>query len=56
VPIGILFWVLMLIWFVFGLYWNWPSDRATAGPAGSHVLLFLLFVLVGWKLFGPPLQ
>ena len=21
-PIGILFWVLMVLWFLFGLYWN----------------------------------
>lgn len=44
-PMGILFWVLMLLWFIFGLYWNWGPERANFGPIGGHVLLFLLFVL-----------
>jgi hypothetical protein len=55
-PMGILFWVLMLIWFIFGLYWNWPADRGGAGIVGGHIMLFLLFMLLGWKVFGPPLQ
>ena len=56
-PIGILFWVLMLLWFFFGLW----SDRGNiqAGnwaPFGGNLLLFVLLGLLGWRLFGPVLQ
>ncbi len=54
-PIGILFYVLMLLWLVFGLWWNWPVE-GKYGPIGGNLLLFLLLLLLGWKVFGPPLQ
>lgn len=55
---GLLFWVLMLLWLVFGLWTYWPaSGGSTAfGPVGVNLLLFLLIGLLGWKAFGPPLQ
>jgi hypothetical protein len=57
VPIGILFWVLMILWFVFGLYWEGPSIReGRYGVLGGNVLLFVLLGLLGWRLFGPVLQ
>jgi len=46
----------MLIWFLFGLYTNWNTARENFAPIGGHMMLFILFLLVGWKLFGPPLQ
>jgi hypothetical protein len=56
VPIGILFWVLMILWFVFGLYWEGPSIReGRYGVLGGNVLLFVLLGLLGWRLFGPVL-
>ena len=56
-PAGIMFWVIMLLWLLFGLYWSWPpsGDRGI-WPLGSHIMLFLLFLLLGWKVFGAPLQ
>lgn len=57
--IGFLFWLLMILWFIFGLYWNWgpaASTPAGVGPMGNHVLLFILFFLLGWKAFGFPIQ
>ncbi len=48
------YWILMLIWLVFGLWSNWPA--AGIRPLGGTLLLFLLLVLVGWKVFGPPLR
>lgn len=53
--LGLAFWVLMLIWLVFGLAWHFGVIGAH-GPLGSALLLFLLFLLLGWKVFGPPLQ
>ena len=53
--IGLAFWILMLIWFVFFLAWHFGGVPGTWGPLGSTLLLFILFLLLGWKVFGPPL-
>lgn len=56
-PMGILFWVLMLLWFFFGLYVNREGIRGGAyGPVGGNLLLFVLLGLLGWRCFGAPLQ
>jgi hypothetical protein len=55
--IGLLFWILMLIWLLFGAWTNWPGmQTGVYGPFGGTVLLFILIGILGWKLFGPPLQ
>lgn len=57
--ISLLFWILMLIWLVFGLWVNWPArtDNPVAfGFLGGNLLLFLVISLVGWKVFGSPLH
>jgi hypothetical protein len=56
---GLLFWILMLIWLIFGLVTYWPAGGGSAqsyGPVGVTLVLFLLIGLLGWKTFGPPLQ
>jgi len=54
---GLMFWILMLLWFVFGLFWHFsPGVVGAYGPLGSTILLFLLFFLLGWKTFGSPVQ
>lgn len=56
-PIGILFWVLMVLWFFFGLYWSWPSGGSpNMTVVGGNLLLFVLLALLGWRVFGPVLQ
>ena len=56
-PKGLLFWVLMLVWLIFGLWASWPASGSTNfAPVGGNLLLFLLIGLLGWKEFGPPLQ
>jgi hypothetical protein len=57
--IGLLFWILMLVWLLFGLWSQWPAGGGSAiayGPVGGSLLLFILIGILGWKLFGPPLQ
>lgn len=57
-PKGVLFWVLMVIWFIFGMWWNWPSEpgpRAFGGLGGT-VLLFVLLFILGWAAFGFVVQ
>ncbi len=51
--LGLAFWIIMLIWFVFGIY----NNSSALGPwLGNHGLIFILFLLLGWKVFGPPLH
>lgn len=55
--LGLCFWVLMLIWAVFGLVSTWPgSPVGSYWPIGNMVLLFALFLLLGWHAFGPPIH
>jgi len=53
--IGLAFWILMLIWLVFGIAWHFGLV-GTFGPFGGALLVFILFGLLGWKVFGPPLH
>jgi len=49
-PLQILFWVLMLLWLVLG--WGRRGEPfANWGP--GWLLEFVLFFVVGWKVFGP---
>ena len=53
--IGLAFWIIMLIWLVFGLLIHFGIvDGVYAGA--NVILLFVLFALLGWKTFGPPLH
>jgi len=56
-PIGILFWVLMILWLFFGLGYRAAPDRFGAyGWAGGVLLELILFGLLGWQVFGPVLH
>lgn len=52
--LGLAFYVLMLIWLVFGIYIGYTG----AGHLylGGNILLFILLLLLGWKVFGAPLH
>jgi hypothetical protein len=53
--IGFIFWLLMIIWAIFGLIWRWPGTAARVGvygPVGDWLLIFILFFLLGWRNFG----
>jgi hypothetical protein len=54
--IGLIFWILMLIWFVFGvaLQGGWIAGPYTGW--GNVLLLFILFLLLGWHSFGAPVH
>lgn len=57
--LGLAFYILMTFWLVFGIVWpRWPApgQRAPWWPLGGDLLLFLLILLLGWKVFGPPLH
>jgi len=53
--LGLAFWILMLIWFVFGVVVH-IGLAAPYGTLGNMLLLFMLFLLLGWKVFGAPIH
>lgn len=54
---GILFWILMLLWLIFGFYLNWNVIQGGAyGIAGFNILLFILLGVLGWQVFGSPVK
>lgn len=54
---GLAFWVLMLVWLVFSFAYNGaPARFGPYGWAGGYILLFILFALLGWHDFGPPIH
>ncbi len=51
---GTIFWVIMLVWFVFYLL-------TSIGPYPIYghygvVIEFILFLLLGWQVYGRPVQ
>lgn len=46
------YWILMLVWCVGGVY----RHRANLRAGGPDLLLFVLLLLLGWRVFGPPLH
>ncbi len=46
------YWIVCLVWLVFGVWSNWPNVKA----GGGSLVLFILLLLLGWKVFGPPLH
>jgi hypothetical protein len=57
VPIGLLYWLLLILWLIFGAWAYWPAAGTPAGwrPIGGNLLMFVLFVLIGLELFGFPI-
>jgi hypothetical protein len=52
---GLIFWILMLIWFVFALA-VFGGFAGHYGPVGNNLLTFILFLLLGWQVYGPPVK
>lgn len=47
------YWLFMALWLFFGIW----RDRANLWPAiGGHALQFILFVIIGWQVFGSPVK
>lgn len=58
---ALLFWLLMLFWFFFGIAPTWPRNvpegqRRSYYGFGGSLLLFVLLGLLGWHAFGSPLH
>jgi hypothetical protein len=56
-PLGSIFWMLMIFWLIFGVAWNsFPTQFGPAGSWGNWFLLFILFAILGWHDFGPVIH
>lgn len=54
---ALVYWILMLLWLVFGLWGAWPAGpNPNYKPIGGNLLLFVLLVILGWHAFGPPVH
>ncbi len=51
----LIFWVLMLVWLIFSLA-AYGGYAGHYGVVGGSLLQFVLFLLVGWSCYGPPIQ
>ena len=55
--LGLAFWILMLIWLIFGLVSGYqPGLVGGYGFYGHTLLLFVLLGLLGWHAFGAPIH
>lgn len=54
--LGLCYWIIMLIWLVFGLAIHFAYIGGFVALGVSTLLLFILFLLLGWQVFGPPLR
>lgn len=52
----LIFWILMLIWLIFGFAWHGGYLTGPYGGWGNTVLLFVLFLILGWAVFGSPVK
>ena len=50
-PIGMIFWAMMLFWLIFGFF-NWRNPSWQYGTLGHSLFIFLLFFWLGWADFG----
>ena len=49
---GLVYWILMLFWLVLGFWSYYPNWKA----GSPNLLLFILLLLLGWKVFGAPIH
>lgn len=53
----ILFWVLMIIWLVFGLWSEYVPGQPYPFRVGARSFLtFVLLAILGWTVFGAPVK
>jgi hypothetical protein len=46
----------MLVWFVFGVLVHFGVVAGAYAVGTSTLLLFVLFLILGWQVFGQPIR
>ncbi len=49
------YWLFMAFWLIFGV-WRARSEAQPYPYFGGHFIGFMLFLLLGWKVFGSPIK
>jgi hypothetical protein len=52
---GLIYWVIILIWIIIGLAPALGYSGPYVGHA-SNIVLLILFILLGWQVYGPPIR
>jgi hypothetical protein len=52
----LIYWILMLVWLVFGIVGAWPVNGGSIRTAVPNILLFILLLILGWAQFGAPVE
>lgn len=55
--VNIWFWLIYVLCVVFGTWLDWPAaDRPGFRPVGRSFVVFILLGLLGFRVFGSPIQ
>ena len=54
--LGLLFWILMLLWLIGYGYGLFRAESPAWPLIGPNIVLFILLLCLGWKVFGSPIQ
>lgn len=54
ITFGFIFWLLMILWAIYGAF-GWWSPQPNWWY-GHGFFLFVLFFLLGWRVFGQPIH
>jgi hypothetical protein len=55
--IGLLFWIIMIIGFIFYGFVTWrPVPGNPYFNAAPNYIIWILLFLLGWGIFGPPIH
>jgi len=54
--LALCYWILMLVWLVWGVLTHFALVSTPYTVGVNVVLLFILFLLLGWQVFGAPLH
>lgn len=53
--LGLLFWLVMAITLLYGVWLSYPRLPEERPRAGAALLWWVLLAILGWKVFGPAL-
>lgn len=56
-PLSILFWVLMILWLIFGFWASYvPGSPYPWNRGAGHFLTWVLLAILGWQVFGAAIK